>query len=170
MQIPHLASGPIYQWASTAKDFESIRVACPDISRITRVTVEMTTLDSMNLENVTGIKVDAEGAEYQILRGARTLLAEQSPVLSVELEERHARGCTYAVPAFLDALGYDCFFQLGERLFEIARFDRDTMHRAGMSPGDLNYSNPYVFCFYFLPRANVDLYERVLAAYRGKQG
>jgi hypothetical protein len=52
------------------------------------------------------VKLDAEGAEYEVLRGARETLARCRPVLSVEIEERHRPGSTYAVPAFLDGLGY----------------------------------------------------------------
>ena len=114
------------QWASTAKDFA--------------------------LADVTAIKLDAEGAEYEILRGARETLLRCRPVLTLELEERHREGSTYAVPAYLDALGYDVFFELRGAWHPWADLDRATMQRASPDPSVFEASDPYVFVFYALPR------------------
>ncbi|MFM8613808.1 MAG: FkbM family methyltransferase, partial [Alphaproteobacteria bacterium] len=84
------------QWASTAKDYAahvSARVS------VERFTVPMRRLDDFALNEVTAIKLDAEGAEYEILRGARETLRRCRPVLTLEVEERHRQGSTYAVPA-----------------------------------------------------------------------
>jgi len=137
------------QWASTAKDY-----AAHVSARVTveRFTVPMRTLDDFALTDVTGIKLDAEGAEYEILRGARETLLRCRPVLTLELEERHRQGSTYAVPAYLDALGYDVFFELKGAWHFIADLDRATMQRASPDPSVFEASDPYVFVFYALPR------------------
>ena len=137
------------QWASTAKDY-----AAHVSARVTveRFTVPMRTLDDFALTDVTGIKLDAEGAEYEILRGARETLLRCRPVLTLELEERHRQGSTYAVPAFLDALGYDVFFELKGAWHPMADLDRATMQRASPDPSVFEASDPYVFVFYALPR------------------
>jgi FkbM family methyltransferase len=137
------------QWASTAKDYAahvSARV------RVERFTVPMRTLDDFQLADVTAIKLDAEGAEYEILRGARETLLRCRPVLTLEVEERHRQGSTYAVPAFLDALGYDVFFELNSAWHPMADLDRATMQRASPDPSVFEASDPYVFVFYALPR------------------
>lgn len=46
--------------------------------------VEVVTLDSLDLRDVEVLKVDVEGLEAAVLRGARRLLAEQHPVVYVE--------------------------------------------------------------------------------------
>lgn len=137
------------QWASTAKDYAahvSARVA------VERFTVPLRRLDDFALTDVTAIKLDAEGAEYEILRGARETLLRCRPVLTLEVEERHREGSTYAVPAYLDALGYDVFFELRGAWHPMADLDRATMQRASPDPSVFEASDPYVFVFYALPR------------------
>ena len=137
------------QWASTAKDY-----AAHVSARVTveRFTVPMRTLDDFALTDVTAIKLDAEGAEYEILRGARETLLRCRPVLTLEVEERHREGSTYAVPAYLDALGYDVFFELKGAWHPMADLDRATMQRASPDPSVFEASDPYIFVFYALPR------------------
>ncbi|MCA3363142.1 MAG: FkbM family methyltransferase [Roseomonas sp.] len=137
------------QWASTAKDY-----AAHVSARVTveRLSVPMRRLDDFQLADVTAIKLDAEGAEYEILRGARETLLRCRPVLTLEVEERHRQGSTYAVPAYLDALGYDVFFELKGAWHPMADLDRATMQRASSDPSVFEASDPYVFVFYALPR------------------
>ncbi|MBW6398798.1 FkbM family methyltransferase [Roseomonas sp. HJA6] len=137
------------QWASTAKDYAahvSARVA------VERFTVPLLRLDDLGLTDVTAMKIDAEGAEYEILRGARDTLLRCRPVLTIEIEERHREGSTWAVPAFLDALGYDVLFELHDTWHPVAALDRATMQRASPDPSIFEASDPYVFVFYALPR------------------
>jgi FkbM family methyltransferase len=137
------------QWASTAKNYAthlSTRVA------VEHFTVPLRRLDDFALGDVTAIKLDAEGAEYEILRGARETLLRCRPVLTLEVEERHRAGSTYAVPAYLDALGYDAFFELRGAWHPMADLDRATMQRASPDPSVFEASDPYVFVFYALPR------------------
>jgi hypothetical protein len=119
---------------------------------VERFTVPLRRLDDFALGDVTAIKLDAEGAEYEILRGARDTLLRCRPVLTLEVEERHRVGSTYAVPAFLDALGYDVFFELSGEWHPMAALDRATMQRASADPSVFEASDPYVFVFYALPR------------------
>ena len=65
-------------------------------------------------------------------------------------------GSTWAVPAFLDALGYDTFWEHWDEWHQMAAFDRDAMHRASPNPAVFEASDPYVFVFYALPRECAD--------------
>ena len=137
------------QWASTAKDYAA---QLSDRVAVQRFAVPLTRLDDLGITDLTGMKVDAEGAEYEILRGARDTLLRCRPVITVEVEERHREGSTWAVPAFLDALGYDVLFELGGTWFPVSALDRPTMQRASPDPSVFEASDPYVFVFYALPR------------------
>jgi FkbM family methyltransferase len=137
------------QWASTAKDYAA---HVSDRVGVQRFAVPVMRLDDFGLDDVTGIKVDAEGAEYEILRGARETLLRCRPVLTLEVEERHRQGSTWAVPAYLDALGYDVLFELDGAWHPMAALDRATMQRASPDPSVFEASDPYVFVFYALPR------------------
>lgn len=52
--------------------------------------IEMRSLDSYGLENVDLLKIDTEGFEYFILRGAERILAKCRPVVVVEQKRGHA--------------------------------------------------------------------------------
>ncbi|MFC7737961.1 FkbM family methyltransferase [Roseomonas sp. GCM10028921] len=148
LSLPVLDGEPQWQWASTAKSFaehESGRVA------VRREEVAVITLDSLALPDVTAIKLDVEGAELAVLRGARQTLARCRPVLTLELEERHAEGCTWAVPAFLDALGYETRFAHEGRWRPMEALHRPTMQRASPDPSVFEASEPYIFNFYAWP-------------------
>jgi FkbM family methyltransferase len=162
LAVPVLRGGPVWEWASLTKDFAALQANNPEIIGIQHFAVELTTLDALGLTNVVAMKLDVEGAEYEVLRGGRTVLRTMRPILSVELEERHRVGCTYAVPAFLDAFDYDCFFELAGQVLPFAQFDRNRMQRGSLSPASHDYSDPYVNCFYFLPREQPNLRSRLL--------
>ena len=149
LTLPVLDGVPQEQWASTAKSYAALGEA-----RVTelRYTVPLRRLDEFGLTDLTAVKLDAEGAEYEVLRGARETLLRCRPILSIEIEERHRPGSTYAVPAYLDALGYDAFWEFWGDWRPLSTFDRATMQRASPNPAVFEASDPYVFVFYFLPR------------------
>ncbi|MBW8270290.1 FkbM family methyltransferase [Caldovatus aquaticus] len=149
LAVPVLDGVAQEQWASTAKDYAAFaggRVA------VARLAVQLLRLDDLALSDLTALKLDVEGAEYEVLRGARGTLLRCRPVLSLEIEERHREGATWAVPAFLDALGYEVLFELDGEWHPAAALDRARMHRASPDPAAFAASDPYVFVFYALPR------------------
>jgi FkbM family methyltransferase len=149
------------QWASTAKDYAAHLSARVTVERFA---VPLMRLDDLAIADLTGMKVDAEGAEYEILRGSRETLLRCRPVLTLEVEERHRQGSTWAVPAYLDALGYEVLFELGGAWHPVAALDRATMQRASPDPSVFEASDPYVFVFYALPREDA---PAMLARLRG---
>ncbi|SDD71273.1 FkbM family methyltransferase [Belnapia rosea] len=148
LRLPVVDGVPNEQWASTAKSYAGHG---PRVGE-RRVVVPMRRLDEFGLTDLTAVKLDAEGAEYEVLRGAAETLRRCRPVLSIEIEERHRPGSTWAVPAFLDALGYDGFWEHWGDWRPMADFDRATMQVASPDPSVFAASDPYVFVFYFLPR------------------
>ncbi len=162
LSIPLLDGVANEQWASTAKLYAGLD------ARVTerRITVPLRRLDEFGLVDLTAVKLDAEGAEYGVLRGARDTLARCRPILSIEIEERHREGATWAVPAFLDALGYDAFYEFWGEWRPMAGFHRPTMQRASANPAVFATSDPYIFVFYFLPR---EAAEAMLATLRAAE-
>lgn len=73
-------------------------------------TVPVRTLDSFDFRDVGFIKIDVEGHEQAVLRGARATIERERPVLLVESDARQASGCPHAVVAMLAAMGYDAVF------------------------------------------------------------
>lgn len=75
-------------------------------------------------EAVDVIKVDVEGLELDVFRGAARLLAEASPLLVFECENRHLEeGSVSDVLEFLVEHGYDGHFVHPNGLVPVQRFD-----------------------------------------------
>jgi FkbM family methyltransferase len=146
LSVPVVDGVPAEQWASLAKDYG----AFASVTTQTHA-VEVITIDSLGLSDVTHMKVDAEGFEQEVLEGARATLRRCRPVLSLELEERHRKGATRDVPALLAALGYETRFWLDGAMRPLAAFDAATMQVASPDPAIFGASDPYVFTFYAWP-------------------
>ncbi|MGJ4945641.1 FkbM family methyltransferase [Bradyrhizobium sp. HKCCYLS1011] len=94
--------------------------------RSDRVTVPVVALDDYfkPSERVTLLKVDVEGAELDVFRGARRILERDRPMLVFECETRHLVGRTIDdVFAYLAALGYRGSFVSSTGLQPLSAFD-----------------------------------------------
>jgi FkbM family methyltransferase len=147
LSVPVLDGVAQEQWASLAKDYDAFASVAAE-----RHEVAVITLDSLGLDDVTHVKLDAEGFEREVLEGARATLTRCRPVLSLEVEERHRAGSTHDVPALLAALGYETRFWLGGAMRPLAEFDAATMQEASPDPAVFAASDPYVFTFYAWPQ------------------
>jgi FkbM family methyltransferase len=139
------------EWASITKDYAALRADDRRIQAIETWAVPVRRLDDLDVTDVTAIKIDVEGGELEVLRGALTTLDRWHPALSIEIEERHRVGSTHAVPELLRLLGYEGWFELFGTWRRMQELDLTTMQRASPSPADFTVSHPYVFTFYFVP-------------------
>jgi FkbM family methyltransferase len=151
LEVPVVGGVAQEQWASVAKDYAAMHASDPRIEAVRCFRVPLMRLDDLALPDVTAIKLDAEGAEAEVIRGAAATLGRCRPVLSIEIEERHRPGSTGAVPALLAGLGYQGFYEFWGEWRRIEGFDPRRMQRASPSPASFEVSDPYVFVFYFIP-------------------
>ena len=158
LSVPVVDGVPAEQWASLAKDYGAFASVTTEAHA-----VEVITIDSLGLRDVTHMKVDAEGFEQEVLEGARATLRRCRPVLSLELEERHRAGATSDVPALLAALGYETCFWLDGAMRPLAAFDAATMQVASPDPAVFGASDPYVFTFYAWPQERAAEVLRLLS-------
>ncbi len=94
--IPSLDGQLMSGWASL--DPNNLPGATNQLTRV----AQWTTLDTFQLRDVSFIKVDVEGHELEVLRGAEATLRRCRPMLLVEVKRR-----TFdAVTTFLEDLGY----------------------------------------------------------------
>jgi FkbM family methyltransferase len=109
----HLPGASLVGQATGAADIETI-------------SVPMVRLDDYfdHGERIAFLKVDVEGAELEVFKGAERILREQSPLLIFECERRHLQGASVSdVFAYLNALGYAGSFVAGDRLLPVSAFD-----------------------------------------------
>lgn len=112
--------------------------------------VRILTLDGLDLTGVALIKLDVEGHELHVLRGAARTLERERPLLFVEVEARHrARPVSDALMA-IESLGYvGHFLDEHRNVRPVAEFDparhQDlrNLHGAG---------GVYINNFFFAPR------------------
>jgi len=92
----------------------------------TTLSVPVVSLDDYFDENdkVTLLKIDVEGAELEVLKGAERILRQHAPLLVFECENRHlGPGCVGDVFSYLNGLGYAGSFVHRNRLLPVAQFD-----------------------------------------------
>jgi FkbM family methyltransferase len=75
-------------------------------------------------DRVTLLKIDVEGAEFAVLKGAERILRQHAPLLLFECENRHlAPGNVQEIFSYLQDLGYQGSFICRGEVRPIAEFD-----------------------------------------------
>jgi FkbM family methyltransferase len=124
-----------------------------DCERGHNLPVELRTLDSFGFQNIALVKIDVEGHENSVLKGARATV-RASPALAVlaEIEQRHCRFDIQDTFDFLGEEGFEGFFLRANLLRPLSEFvlERDqalgNLHRTG---------SVYVNNFLFLRRERI---------------
>jgi FkbM family methyltransferase len=135
LSVPMYKRGYSNQHATLDDRFD--RTSTP----VGKIRVKTRRLDDMDLPPIGFMKIDVEGFEGAVLRGASGLIARDKPVLVVEMEERHtARPIGVAIEE-VQALGYRMMFVGPKGLTDGARFDPAAMHDAARK----DYVNNFIF-------------------------
>lgn len=94
-------------------------------AEFTTVKVPTITLDSYFGETprVAALKIDVEGAEFHVLKGAEGILRRWRPMILVECESRHLSCSIDDVFAYLRSLGYRGRFIRGDKILPLEDFD-----------------------------------------------
>jgi FkbM family methyltransferase len=129
--------------------------------------VRMVRLDDVYAGNVGCIKIDVEGHELSVLRGAQATIARTRPNLVIEAEENLAPGVLGAIDTMLRPLGYAGYYLHRGALRELSGFDaavlQDPRRIEGFRPGLRRADFPdFVSNFIFIAAADLRL-QRALA-------
>jgi FkbM family methyltransferase len=119
------------------------------------IAVPVKRLDDLSLGDVGLVKIDVEGHELAVLRGATDTLARNRPAVLVEAEERHHRGAVAAITELLTGLGYEGYFDAGDGRRPVEEFDaarhQDPANIGGREDG-WAARGVYVNNFVFVPK------------------
>ena len=111
--------------------------------------VNVATLDSFELENVSLMKIDVEGGELDVIAGAVETIRRWRPLLLVEIEQRHHTEDIALVFARFAALGYSALFLAADGTLQpLSRFDLDRHQRLPLADPA---AGPYINNFLFQP-------------------
>ena len=95
------------------------------------------------LDNVGFIKIDVEGYEHSVLKGAKETLMHCHPVMLIELEERHTGVAIESLIEQVEDYGYKAYFLRNRQLTPFTRFDPESEHRNPETHRD--YINNFIF-------------------------
>ena len=109
-----------------------------------KLKVETKKIDDLKLKNIGFIKIDAEGVELQVLKGAKKLIKRYKPTLLIEIEERYISEPIEKSLNKILSLGYRGFALIGETLTPLRFFDGNKNHRLDYGPD--YHANAFIFC------------------------
>ncbi len=125
----------------------------------TGVKVKIKKLDDFNYSNIGFIKIDVEGHEMAVLKGAEQTIRKNLPNFLIEIEDRHKENAVKDVPAYLKQFGYECFFIIDGSLKPIAEFN-SAVHQNSNNIGTWkdNYERRgvYINNFIFIQSSNAN--------------
>jgi FkbM family methyltransferase len=133
IRVPY-GHGAVYESLATVEPGNAL-----DGHAVREIPVALTRLDDCVTEKVGFIKIDVEGHELAVLRGAQRVLREDRPNLLIEIEDRHNSESFAGVAALLSPLGYRCFHYKGGQL-----------HESALSGGGKDRAVPGVINYLFL--------------------
>lgn len=127
--------------------------------RVERLSVPTVRLDDeIRGRHVDFIKVDVEGHELSVLRGASALLREQLPAMLIEIEQRHLDHPIKDVFREIEDIGYTLYFIDGSVLRRIDQFDVDVHQLSSVVPNEFTpFSMPPGYVYNFCAVAKPDM-------------
>lgn len=106
-------------------------------------------LDDFEFHDIGFIKIDVEGHEFEVLEGARNTIAENKPVMLIEIEERYNGIKIEDALKKVEDMGYIGMAIIpGKGLQYLDCFDPEKNHREFLNSGNKNH---YIFNFIFMP-------------------
>ena len=108
--------------------------------------VQLRSLDDYGFEDVKLIKIDVEGHEQSVIKGAAATLASSRPALLIEIEQRHIDCPIIEVFGQVLAYGYQGYFMTDGKLTPLAEFD-GAQHQSmkAFDQGSGGYINNFLF-------------------------
>ncbi len=121
------------------------------------ITIQTQALDKFVEENKIGkidvMKIDVEGHEHQVIKGALQTLAKKQPVLIIEIEQRHHTMDILVIINDVVQLGYKCLF-FDNSIFQLAELPNQISSL--QNKNHFEKSRKYIHNFIFIPQRLID--------------
>ena len=136
IKIPHHRKG----WSSNGASLASKEINDGKI-----INIQCRKLDSLNIENIGLIKIDVEGFEIEVIRGAKDTILKNKPVMIIENEIVHTKD-TNELFTIMNEFGYDKYIcnPIG-KLEKIGNFSVEENQKNAIRNLDINYIQNFIF-------------------------
>jgi len=154
MQVPVFGSRHVTAQSSIAHGFDGQHGV-----RVEKVTVPTVRLDDeIGDQRVDFIKIDVEGHELSVLRGASVMLRKYLPPMLIEIEQRHLDHPIKDVFAEIEDIGYALYFIDGPALRPVEEFDLEKHQLSCVVPDEFTpFSMPEGYVYNFCAVARPEL-------------
>ena len=154
LQVPVFGSRHVTAQSSLAHGFDGQRGV-----RVDKVTVPTVRLDDeVGSRRVDLVKIDVEGHEMSVLRGASLTLRKYLPPMLIEIEQRHLDYPIKDVFAEIEDIGYVLYFIDGAELRPIEEFDLEKHQLSSIAQQEFTpFSMPEGYVHNFCAVASPDI-------------
>ncbi len=138
LNIPTENDVTIYGHASLSNEFPYQKT----------IQVPIRKLDDYNFADVNFIKIDVEGHELDVIRGAKCTILKWRPIMLVEIEQRHLSFPINTVFEEIIACGYKGFFLHHNELHPLTDFSIEHYQKTDLEQnhkGQEKYVNNFIF-------------------------
>jgi FkbM family methyltransferase len=158
MQVPVFGNRHVTAQSSIAHGFDGQQGV-----RVEKVSVPTVRLDDeVGDREIDFIKIDVEGHEISVLRGASAMLRKYLPPMLIEIEQRHLDHPIKDVFAEIEGIGYSLYFIDGATLHPIDEFDLDRHQLSSVVADEFTpFSMPAGYVYNFCAVAKPELLSGV---------
>lgn len=137
-----------------------VRTLSDNVENVKEIEVQVERLDDQNLSGIGFVKIDVEGHERAAIEGAKELIAENKPVLFIEIEQRHNYKPIEETFLMIEEMGYESFYYLKEKLHSTKTFDKKIHQR--VDENNTIATNEYINNFFFIPTKRLSEIEDLI--------
>ena len=104
--------------------------------------------EEKKIKKINLIKIDVEGHELNAINGALTTIKTHSPILIIEIEQRHHQQNIKEIINYIKAMGYACFyFDINKKIIEELTdiFSVESMQKKENHAINKQYINNFIF-------------------------
>lgn len=154
LQVPVFGTRHVTAQSSIAHGFEGQHGVRVEVVSVPTVRLD----DELRGRPVDFVKVDVEGHELTVLRGASAVLREHLPPMLIEIEQRHLSHPVKDVFAEIEDIGYALYFIDGAALRRVDEFDLERHQLSAVVPHEFTpFSMPAGYVHNFLAVASPEV-------------
>ena len=140
IHVPIIGNRIIYGLSSLKNTFSESKKYRVNVDKLDNFT---------DIKSVDFIKIDTEGFEDKVIKGAQKIISRDRPVIMIEIEKRHNQESFQYISQNMYGLSYKGFYLNEKKLKDISSFSFDR-YQTVTSAGEC--IQPYLNNFFFIPR------------------